>query len=276
MIKCGKDRNEFQMLQEMEKNILWFEKCSWLQQWNQQHSWERITWTIVNPLWTQKISHLKQMFDISTRLVSEQDEISGLETNGWENHSWKNLSSLGAERVINLQRTKVYPQILVPVRPQHRHRRTRQVHLQVQQQSEDPAPGNWRDSPKTQDKKKRRDNNQASEDRWRYLPEWLVEFTENLEDAQVPAPAHASHDSDSERPTKAASRKHSIETHFPKDRNCEVCSRTKITRAPCKRRAGEAVPRAVKFGDLITADYKIHSEECESRNNHRYAVVVQD
>ena len=30
---------------------------------------------------------LKQMFDISTRLVSEQDEISGLETIGWENHS---------------------------------------------------------------------------------------------------------------------------------------------------------------------------------------------
>ena len=30
---------------------------------------------------------LKQMFDISARLVSEQDEISGLETIGWENHS---------------------------------------------------------------------------------------------------------------------------------------------------------------------------------------------
>ena len=33
---------------------------------------------------------LKQMFDISTRL-SEQDEISGLETTGWKNHSWKIL-----------------------------------------------------------------------------------------------------------------------------------------------------------------------------------------
>ena len=30
------------------------------------------------------------------------------------------------------------------------------------------------------------------------------------------------------------------------------------------------------FGDLITADHKIVSEGCESRNNHRYAVVVQD
>ena len=51
---------------------------------------------------------LKQMFDISTRLVSEQDEISGLETLGWENHSWKYLSLIGDERVINLQHTKVY------------------------------------------------------------------------------------------------------------------------------------------------------------------------
>ena len=51
---------------------------------------------------------LKQMFDISARLVSEQDEISGMETIGWENHSWKYLSLIGDERVINLQRTKVY------------------------------------------------------------------------------------------------------------------------------------------------------------------------
>ena len=48
------------------------------------------------------------MFDISTKLVSEQDEISGLETTGWENHSWKYLSLIGDERIINLQRTKVY------------------------------------------------------------------------------------------------------------------------------------------------------------------------
>ena len=30
---------------------------------------------------------LKQMFDISTKLVSEQDEISGLETISWEKSS---------------------------------------------------------------------------------------------------------------------------------------------------------------------------------------------
>ena len=41
-------------------------------------------------------------------------------------------------------------------------------------------------------------------------------------------------------------------------------------------RVGGAVPRAENFGDLITADHKVLSEGCESRNNHRYAVVVQD
>ena len=51
---------------------------------------------------------LKQMFDIFEKLVSEQDEISGLETIGWENHSWKYLSLISDERVIKLQRTKVY------------------------------------------------------------------------------------------------------------------------------------------------------------------------
>ena len=41
--------------------------------------------------------------------------------------------------------------------------------------------------------------------------------------------------------------KHSVYTHFPKDRICEICKRTKITRAPCRRRNGAAVPRAEKF-----------------------------
>ena len=70
--------------------------------------------------------------------------------------------------------------------------------------------------------------------------------------------------------------KHSVFTRFLKDPNCDLCLKTKITRASCRRRAGTVVPRAESFGDLITADHKILSEESESRNNHRYAVVVQD
>ena len=42
------------------------------------------------------------------------------------------------------------------------------------------------------------------------------------------------------------------------------------------RRIGRVVPRAEHFSNLITADHKVLSEGCDSRNNHRYAVVVQD
>ena len=70
--------------------------------------------------------------------------------------------------------------------------------------------------------------------------------------------------------------KHSVCSHFPKDPNCDFCLKTKRTRASCRRRAGTVVPRAEHFGDLISADHKVLSEGSESRNNHRYAVVVQD
>ena len=114
------------------------------------------------------------------------------------------------------------------------------------------------------------------------IPEWLQEFRENLVDERVPehrdSHASSSHEVSLE-PMYTRSEdlgKHSVYTHFPKDRNCEICPRTKITRAPCRRRIGRVVRRAENFGDLITADHKVLSEGCGSRNNHRYAVVVQD
>ena len=51
---------------------------------------------------------LKKMFDISEKLVSEQEEINNLDKIYWKNHSWKQLSLIGDETVISLQRTKVY------------------------------------------------------------------------------------------------------------------------------------------------------------------------
>ena len=41
--------------------------------------------------------------------------------------------------------------------------------------------------------------------------------------------------------------KHRVYTHLPKDANCEICQRTKITGAPCRRRIGGTVPRAEKL-----------------------------
>ena len=65
-------------------------------------------------------------------------------------------------------------------------------------------------------------------------------------------------------------------SHFPRDRNCDVFPRIKITRSLCRRRHEGSIPRAEKFDDLITADHKILNEGSESWNNHRYAVAVQD
>ena len=114
------------------------------------------------------------------------------------------------------------------------------------------------------------------------IPECLQECRENLVDDRVPEHGDSHASSSHEvlwNPHPREVRiwvKHSVYTHFPEDRNCEICQRTKITRAPCRRRNGGAVPRAENFGDLITADHKVLSENCESRNNHRYAIVVQD
>ena len=111
-------------------------------------------------------------------------------------------------------------------------------------------------------------------------PDRLQEFRENLVDDSVPE-RRDSHVSSSHEVSLELLRcedlgKHSVYTHFPKDRNCEICQRTKSTRAPCRRRIGGAVPRAENFGDLMTAHHKVLSESCESRNNHRFAILVQD
>ena len=112
------------------------------------------------------------------------------------------------------------------------------------------------------------------------IPEWLQEFRENLVDNIVPKrrDSHASscHGTYLEPVRSADLDKHRIYTHFTEDRHCEICQRTKITIAACRRRIGRVVLRAQNFGDLFTADHKVLSEGCETRNNHRYAVVVQD
>ena len=41
--------------------------------------------------------------------------------------------------------------------------------------------------------------------------------------------------------------KHSVHTHFPKDRNCEICKKDQNYKGPCRRRNRGAVPHAEKF-----------------------------
>ena len=51
---------------------------------------------------------LKKMFDITLKLVTEQEEINKLDKIRWKNRSWKQLSLMVDEIVINLQHAKVY------------------------------------------------------------------------------------------------------------------------------------------------------------------------
>ena len=58
---------------------------------------------------TGKDLTMKQMFDRSEKLISEQsDEFYGVITINWEDSSWKHLSLMGDEEVISLSHAKVY------------------------------------------------------------------------------------------------------------------------------------------------------------------------
>ena len=106
------------------------------------------------------------------------------------------------------------------------------------------------------------------------LLDWLQEFKENFVDERSPLEPRgnpelgyrdtcsSSHELPMESRAKVepGSGKHSENAHFPKDPNCDICLKTKITRGSCtRRRAGTVVPRAEHFGDLITADHKVLS-----------------
>ena len=124
---------------------------------------------------------------------------------------------------------------------------------------------------------KNKDDHEARGDPLRDLQEWSEEFNDNsVEEEASTTEAAGSLEPGIPEPLPVEYGKHNVYRHFPKDRNCEVCGRTKITRAPCRKRTSIQVPRAEHFGDLITADHTVFNEECESRNSHKYAVGVQD
>ena len=101
------------------------------------------------------------------------------------------------------------------------------------------------------------------------LPDWPQEFTEFLVDERSPLepredPSPGDRDTSSsshelpmesrKKRVEPGSGKQCVYTHFPKDRNCDVCLKTKTTRASCRRRAGTVVPRGKIwwFNDWIT------------------------
>ena len=101
------------------------------------------------------------------------------------------------------------------------------------------------------------------------IPEWLQEFRENLVDDEIPkhGDSHASSSHEvSLEPTFQRREdlcKYSVYTHFPRPKLRDLSEEPKLQGLPCRRRNGEAVPRAENFGDLITADHKVLSDNCE-------------
>ena len=88
-------------------------------------------------------------------------------------------------------------------------------------------------NPKTNKKESKR---KQSDPLYAEIPEWLQEFKENLVDDEIPVQGDSHASSSHEASLKPIFKrredlgKHSVETHFPEDRNCEICKRTKITR----------------------------------------------
>ena len=169
--------------------------------------------------------------------------------------------------------------------PKSANRENRDIENPVSERSRG-TNGELRKNPLQESTETTGDSEEVQRDMSHEFPDWLQEFGENLVDEGTSTEAWRNPEQESQDASKSChqlpmeprakvepgSGKHSVCTHFPKDPNCDICLKTKITRASL--RTGTVVPRAEHFGDLITADHKILSEESESRNNHRYAVVV--
>ena len=112
------------------------------------------------------------------------------------------------------------------------------------------------------------------------MPEWLQEFRENLVDERVPehrnSHASSSHETSLEPMRSVDVGKHSVETHFAKKPKLRDLPEDQNHKGAVQKTYWQSRTSCNFFGDLITADHKLLSEGCESRNNHRYAVVVQD
>ena len=104
------------------------------------------------------------------------------------------------------------------------------------------------------------------------IPEWLQEFMENLVDDEIPlqgsSHASSSHEASLE-PIYMRREELGVNTIiiliFPKTEIARSASGPKLQELRAEERKGEAVPRADNFGDLITADHKVLSDNCESR-----------
>ena len=88
-----------------------------------------------------------------------------------------------------------------------------------------------------------------------YSPSPLIQMTWRHMCSHTPEREISDSEGDASK-VETQKRKHSIHAYFRKNQK-------------------RSILRTEKYGDLITAEHKILSEGCQSRNNHRYAAVVQ-
>ena len=78
-------------------------------------------------------------------------------------------------------------------------------------------------------------------------------------------------------------RKHNPFTHFPKDPNCPICNESKSTRAQNRTKTyakPDQLPKPLKFGDSLSAEHKILSDDDEdddaSREADKVVMIILD
>ena len=85
------------------------------------------------------------------------------------------------------------------------------------------------------------------------IPEWLQEFRENLVDDEIPlrggSHASSSHEVSLEPTTKRREDlgKHNVHTHFPKNRNCEICKTDQDHKGPMQKTQWRSRTSSCKF-----------------------------
>ena len=140
----------------------------------------------------------------------------------------------------------------------------------------------------TENKNKQEGREGVHSDLLHDLLDWLQEFRENLVDEHNPSESRETLSLDIETlPVLLMNYQWSreqkwnwvlvsmVSTRTFREAQIEISTSKKITRVSCRKRTGTVVPRAEKFLDL-TADHQVLSDNCESRNNHRHVVVVQE
>ena len=126
------------------------------------------------------------------------------------------------------------------------------------------------ESTETENQNKKREPKEVQRDVSHELPDWLQEFMENLVDEST---------SEELRRGVQTLPSHPMNFQWSREQKWNWVRVSTVYVRTFRRIQiviSAVVPRAEHFGDLTKADHKVLSEESESRNNHRYVVVVQD